>query len=188
MIKLTLNLGTYIHAGQLVGFGVRIDTVGEEYIKHVVLGVDPHHGTGETCVAVALLRGFIAGTSSGAFQKRFVEAECPPTALFLVVSCVKEVNGLSLEIATAIIGATVEQHLQDSGQVVGSTEKSSMPRYTPHGIGILVVHNTLHQLVSVMGVEFGRCDKEAVDSVLCGVKEGVTEPHRRIEMGVDEDV
>ena len=121
-------------------------------------------------------------------QQGLVEAQSATAAQHGVVALVEHVDGLGFEIAFAFVHAAVKQHLQYLGYVVGGAEHPCMAGDAAHGVGVLVVHHTAHEAVTVVLVEFGGCYHVAVDAVLSGVVEGVAQPHGGVEVALDKDV
>ena len=123
-----LDESARVHLCEEIGSGRGMDAVGEEYINKVVVGVDPYHGSGESRMTERVLRCLGAGLSfGGGGEELFVKAQCAAVSLLGEMALVEEVNGGLLEIAVAMVEASVKEHLHDLSQFPGTRSSSSAP-------------------------------------------------------------
>ena len=141
-VQLTLYLGADVHLGEFVWVCFGIDSVGQEDVNQTAVGVYPNHGACEAGVAVAVLRGFVAGAAPVAVDEGFVEAQTSSATQGDVVALVEYFDGFGFEVTFTVVGAAIEQHLQDFGKVVGGAEESSMAGESAHSVGVFVMDNT----------------------------------------------
>ena len=74
------------------------------------------------------------------------------------MALVEHGNGFSLEVAFAFVNASVEEHLEYFGEVVGSAEKACVAGDTAHGIGVGVVNHAANKAVAIGLVYLGGRD------------------------------
>jgi len=128
--------------------------IAQEDVEHVVLGIYPEAGARESGVAIGLGGGLGTGVAGVRISHNgFVEAQAAMTIGALLRR--EGLDGRGFQQAHAAVGAAVEPHLEEFGQVVGVAEQAGIALHTAREGCQLVVDVAVDVLAAQVGVLFG---------------------------------
>ena len=96
--------------------------------------------------------------------------------------------GLLAQVALAVPGTTVQQHLEDAGHLGGVGEQSGIARHASLESGRLIVHVALQDAFAQEGVDGRGHHLVLADAVAQGQVAGAAQSHRFVELAAQEVV
>src|SRR5271156_305290 len=121
-------------------FARGVDTIGEEDYEELAVGIDPDAGAGEAGVTEAVCGKIMA--AAAAFGGDGPAQGTRAAGKFLRLGELGYRG--ALEDAMVGVGAAVEEHLGEGGQVGRGAEEASVAGNAAEDVGVFVVHFTLN--------------------------------------------